>query len=221
MNTAPTCTHCTRPLFTNEADRHLCRPCQRRTDQHLAELPHLAQLLTHLLEPAARRTTPRHATHTSPPAPCNLDVLDLLGPGGIPAVTSSWVRDWCDHLGWQPPTPHTDPLTQNVAFLRTNLPWAAERHHAIGDFATEIRDLRDRILDILEPEQRARTVGTCPGCAHPLRYRPGNTTVRCSGCGSRWDPLDARALAHAAWRVVTPYPRRLDGVPAAVRVFPS
>ncbi|WP_367129949.1 MULTISPECIES: hypothetical protein [Streptomyces] len=198
----PTCTICHRPLWDDERHRFACRPCERRTADHLDQLPGLIRDLHGLLIPGVRRTLDGPITRSSaePPAPIRLDILDRITSAA--AVLDTWLTDWYDHLQWSAPMYRTDPLAEAAAALRTNLPWAAECHMAIDAFAQEIADLHSDATGLLDPGKRARRIGHCPApapddpaqaCGAVLRYVPGAATVTCRWCRTTWDAIDLGA----------------------------
>ncbi|MEU3355258.1 hypothetical protein [Streptomyces sp. NPDC037389] len=204
----PTCSICTRDLWSAERHRYACRPCERRIRDHLAQLPALVQDLHGLLMPGARTDAPAYRTRTcaEPPAPINLSVLDTIT--AVTVTLDSWLRDWHEQLAWDAPTYRKDPLGEAASALRLNVPWAVERHPAVAEFATEIGEAHRTVAGLLDPATRARRIGYCPAsvedderhsCGAALRYVPGATTVTCSWCRTTWDALDlSAALAEVA-----------------------
>src|SRR5207248_16417 len=74
-------------LWENELDRLVCWPCEERTVQRIAELPALfAQLnKTAMLMKGANRVGGGTSGTRTAPIPPRIDVLNLVGPGGIAA----------------------------------------------------------------------------------------------------------------------------------------
>ncbi|MFJ4799184.1 hypothetical protein [Kitasatospora purpeofusca] len=216
----PRCCICHRELRTDEQDRQACRLCEATIGQHLADLPGLYRELDDHLAPAAG---PRQYTTGGPveaPLPLHLEALSLQAAGGIATVLVTWVADWCDHLGWTMPAMPARSraqLAEAAAFLRRNLPWAAEQHPAVDDFAAEVRQLHDAVQRITAPVEPPHIVGRHPAdpgaveaCGGLLEMRPGGTTVRCTRCTAAWGPLEWLALRRAIEA-----PANLTGHPAA------
>ncbi|MCA6090960.1 hypothetical protein LE181_02065 [Streptomyces sp. SCA3-4] len=198
----PACTICARPLWADELHRYACRPCERRITAHLDQLPDLIHDLHGLLTPGTGPASsgPRGRAATEPSAPLRLGILDRIT--AATATLDSWLADWHDHLDWPPPAYRTDPLVEAAAALRTNLPWAVEKHPAVDEFAREIADLHGDATGLLDPAKRPRRIGYCPAsapddhtqaCGAVLRYIPGATTVTCRWCGTTWDAIDLGA----------------------------
>ncbi|GGX63328.1 hypothetical protein [Streptomyces hiroshimensis] len=198
----PACCICPRLLWADEQHRYACRPCEQRITNHLAQLPGLVQDLHSLLLPGRHTGEPTHRNRvsTTPAAPLRLDVLDVITTAT--ATLDSWLRDWHEHLSWHAPAYRKDPLTEAAAALRTNTPWAVERHPAVAEFATEVAELHRTVTGLLDPAKRARRIGHCPApgpdgqqsCGAVLRYTPGATTITCPWCRSAWDAIDLAAL---------------------------
>ncbi|MEV4739808.1 hypothetical protein [Streptomyces sp. NPDC049555] len=202
----PTCCICPRLLWADELDRYVCRPCEQRITNHLAQLPGLVRDLHGLVLPGRHTGEPtyRNRVGMTPAAPLRLDVLDVITT--VTATLDSWLRDWHEHLSWDAPAYRTDPLTEAAAALCTNTPWAVERHPAVAEFATEVAELHRTVTGLLDPAKRARRIGHCPApgvdgqqsCGAVLRYVPGATTITCSWCRTTWDTLDLSAALAAA-----------------------
>ncbi|MBC9719719.1 hypothetical protein H9Y04_45420 [Streptomyces sp. TRM66268-LWL] len=206
----PACTHCHHRLHSADTHRYLCRHCETRTNERLEELPGLREQLRDMLEPGVRG--PRavvSASRDGSLVPCSLDALNLVAVGGITAVLDAWVADWCDLLGWQlPHLRNTDPgacntpITGAVTFLRNNLPWAAERHPAVDDFAHAVHQLWQHATSITDPPEPTVRIGYCPAvlddgteCGATLRATPGDADFRCRWCNTTWAERHCLTLA--------------------------
>ncbi|MET8694716.1 hypothetical protein ABZV65_19485 [Streptomyces bauhiniae] len=104
----PNCVACHRPLWADETNRLACRPCQDKTGQRIAALPGLFQQLdtTAMLMRGARRPGGGSSGSKTPPIPPRLEVLALVGPGGVAARLAAVEDAWRQALGWPivPPT---------------------------------------------------------------------------------------------------------------------
>lgn len=103
----PTCCACGRDLWTAEAGRFACRPCEDRTAIRIAELSRFFTGLntTAMLMRGARRPGGSGSGSKTPPIPARLEVLALVGPGGVAARLQAIEDAWRQALGW--PTPPT------------------------------------------------------------------------------------------------------------------
>ncbi|MCX4232031.1 hypothetical protein [Streptomyces ortus] len=98
---------CGRQLWVAEAGRWACRPCEDVTAARIAELPGLFRQLdtTAALMRGARRPGGGSSGSRVPPIPPRLEVLALVGPGGVAARLQAIEDAWRQALGW--PTPPT------------------------------------------------------------------------------------------------------------------
>lgn len=108
----PTCVACGRDLWEIELDRRACRPCEERTAKRITELPGLYRQLdtTAALMKGGRRQTAGSSGTRTAPIPARVDVLAMIGPGGIAARLQSIEDSWRQALGWPTP-PATAPRT--------------------------------------------------------------------------------------------------------------
>lgn len=201
----PRCCICHRELRADEQARQACRRCEAGIGRQLAALPSLHTDLGDHLTPAPGPREYTTGGSVEAPAPVRLEALSLQAAGGIATVLATWVADWCDHLGWTVPDLPTRPeplLAAAIGFLRRNLPWAADQHPAIAEFAAEVHQLHGAAAAIAAPVELPHVVGRHPAadgqaeaCGGRLEMRPGGITVRCARCDSSWGPLQWLALA--------------------------
>lgn len=203
---------CNRQLWANEAGRWTCRPCEDATAARLAELPALFRRLdtTAALMRGARRSGGGGSGTKTPPIPPRLEVLSLVGPGGVAVRLQAIEDSWRQALGWGIEARsdgrrvfaawRTDParaVPEHAKFLLNNLPWAVERYESIGQDIDELRKLHGEMKAIADHEQRPGRVkiGLCPTlndtgpCAAPLTARADSHRVHCGSCDSRWETL--------------------------------
>lgn len=199
----PTCVtpRCNRQLWVAEAGRWACRPCEDRAAQHIAELPGLfAQLnTTAMLMKGSGRTSGPTGSRT-PPIPPRLDVLNLVGPGGIAARLRDIEDAWRNTLGWTIAPWRGNPaeaVPQHAAFLANNLLWACGSYEPVGQDMDDLRKLHAECAALAAGERRPGRVqiGACPvrlehgPCATQLTATTASHRVHCGGCGARWDGL--------------------------------
>jgi hypothetical protein len=219
----PTCItpRCGRQLWTTEAGRYACRPCEDATSQRIAELPALFRQLdtTAALMREARRPGGSSGTGSkTPPIPPRLDVLNLVGPGGVAARLSAIEDAWRAVLGWTVAPWRGSPaqaVPQLAGFLGNNLLWACSSYEEVGQDIDDLRQLHGECKALVDGERKPGRVqiGNCPVqvddgvCWTPLTASAASHRVRCGGCGARWETLGEwrelraaqdRALAEAA-----------------------
>ena len=79
----------------------------------------------------------------------------------------SWQEDWMSTLGTNVPD-EAATLNDAAAFLLDRLSWAAQRHDAFDAFATEMRQQRAHIEDVLHTGERPTLGAPCEVCNKPL-----------------------------------------------------
>ena len=207
---------CNRQLWTAEAGRWACRPCEDRTVTRIAELPALFRQLdtTASLMRGARRPGAGGGGSKTPPIPPRLEVLALVGPGGVAARLSAIEDAWRAALGWTV-APWRGSPAQAVPllaeFLANNLLWACSSYEEVGQDIDDLRRLHSECTAIVNDERRPGRVqiGNCPTvledrvCWQPLTASAGSHRIHCAGCGGRWETLgEWRDLRAAQERVL-------------------
>lgn len=217
----PTCVtpRCNRQLWVAEASRWACRPCEDSTKIRILELPALFARLdtTAMLMKGASRTSGPSGSRT-PPIPPRLDVLNLVGPGGIAARLRDIEDAWRKVLGWTVAPWRGSPaeaIPRHAGFLANNLLWACGSYEPVGQDIDDLRRLHGECAALAAGDKRPGRVqiGACPvridngWCGTALTASTGSHRVHCSGCNTRWDGLgewrelraaQERALAEAA-----------------------
>lgn len=204
----PTCVtpRCKRRLWVAEAGRWACRPCEDTTSQRIAELPGLFRQLdtTAALMRGARRPGVGGGGSKTPPIPPRLEVLALVGPGGVAARLSAIEDSWRAALGWTV-APWRGSPAQSVpllaGFLASNLLWACSSYEEVGQDIDDLRRLHAECTALVNDERRPGRVqiGNCPTavddrvCWTPLTARADSHRIHCGACDSRWETL-------AEWR---------------------
>lgn len=193
---------CKRQLWVAEAGRWACRPCEDATQARIAELPALFRRLDStaaLMKGASRPGAGSGGTRTAP-IPPRLDVLNLVGPGGVAARLSAIEDAWRATLGWTVAPWRGNPaqaVPQLVRFLTDNLLWACSSYEEVGSDIDGLRRLHGEMTALVNDERRPGRVqiGNCPVrfddglCWTPLTATAASHRVRCGGCGSRWETL--------------------------------
>jgi hypothetical protein len=189
-------------LWTDELGRLVCRPCEDKTSARIAELPLLFRQLntTAALMRGARRPGGGGSGSKTPPIPPRLEVLSLVGPGGVAArlrdIEDSWRKAFGRHVAPWAGSP-AQAVPTHVAFLAINLRRACEEYESIGQDIDELRKLHAECTAIVNDERKPGRVqiGACPGrleaglCGQPLTARADSHRVHCGTCDSRWETL--------------------------------
>jgi hypothetical protein len=203
-------------LWTDELDRLVCRPCEDRTSARIAELPGLFRQLdtTASLMRGARRPGGGSSGSKVPPIPPRLEVLSLVGPGGVAARLRDIEDAWRKALGWTVAPWRGSPaqaVPAHTKFLADNLLWACGSYESIGQDIDDLRRLHGECTAIANDERKPGRVqiGACPvqgedgPCAAPLTARADSHRVHCTTCDSRWETLgEWRELRAAQERVL-------------------
>lgn len=212
----PTCTalHCGRQLWVAEAGRWACRPCEDRATQWIAELPALFSQLdtTAMLMKGASRASGPSGSKT-PPIPPRIDVLNLVGPGGIAARLRDIEDAWRAALGWTVAPWRGSPaeaIPQHAKFLADNLLWACGSYESVGQDIDDLQRLHGECAALAAGEKRPGRVqiGVCPvrlehgPCGTVLTASTASHRVHCGGCNARWDGLGEWRELRAAQEVV-------------------
>lgn len=214
----PTCVtpRCNRQLWVAEAGRWACRPCEDSTSQRIRELPSLFTRLdtTAMLMRGARRPGSSTSGSKTPPIPPRLEVLALVGPGGIAARLSAIEDAWRAALGWTIAPWRGNPaqaIPEHAEFLANNLLWACSSYEEVGQDIDDLRKLHAECTALASGEKRPGRVqiGFCPTadgdgwCGTQLTASTGSHRIHCGGCGARWETLgEWRELRAAQERVL-------------------
>lgn len=212
----PTCAACGRDLWTAEAGRFACRPCEDRTAIRIAELARFFAGLntTAMLMRGARRQGGGSSGSKTPPIPPRLEVLALVGPGGVAARLRDIEDSWRKALGWTVAPWRGSPaqaVPVHVTFLFNNLPWACDAYESVGQDIDDLRRLHGECAALVNDERRPGRVqiGACPArwdddslCGQPLTASAASHRVRCEACGARWETLGEWRELRAAQEAV-------------------
>lgn len=220
----PVCTApgCGRELWTAEVGRWVCRPDEDKTLARIAELPALFRQLdtTAALMRGARRIGGGGSGTKSPPIPPRLEVLALVGPGGIAARLSAVEDSWRQALGWTIAPWRGSPaqaVPHLVRFLADNLLWACGGYESVGDDIDELRKLHSECTAIVNDKPRYGNVkiGLCPVviedryCAEQLHASARSFKTACPTCRSRWEGEEEWRQLRAAQEAVTEEQRQV------------
>ncbi|MGW0599940.1 hypothetical protein ACWD11_22690 [Streptomyces sp. NPDC002776] len=220
-----TCTTCPRSAADHH---HLCQLHAGELRAWLAELPGLAELLAEFLASAGAPVQGRLGStgRAHAPAPVDLRVLALLGPGHADTVGPDddgtvpilvLLYSWAGYIAYSYPAVHRDLYgTQHTApceqarprrgdsitgwcvWLTAYLPYVLA-HPWAGELHRQLGDLIARLRDLTHstPHEHPITVAACPTCNHfALARIDGHDGVTCQACGHHLDPEAYRE--HAA-----------------------
>lgn len=182
----------------------LCERCRANTDADLVALPGLYRSLADVLAPGVGAGD-RVSGSRTPPLPVRLGPLTLRSGGSVASILTSWEDDWREILGWtmRPFRGNNEQtLEGTVKFLRSNWPWAIDKHPAPQEFAWEVRDLTSACRTEIEGKGESRVIGTCPStdesgriCGAKLWASPYATEIRCRLCRAAWKQDEWLSLA--------------------------
>jgi hypothetical protein len=213
----PTCVtpNCGRQLWVSETGRQSCRPCEDKTATRIAELPALFRRMdtTASLMRGARRPGGASSGSKTPPIPPRLEVLSLVGPGGVAARLRDIEDSWRKALGWTVAPWRGSPaqaVPDHARFLANNLPWACDAYDSVGQDIDDLRRLHAECVALVNDERRPGRiqVGNCPvdsgdgPCWTPLTATAATHRIRCGSCGTRWETLGEWRELRAAQEAV-------------------
>ncbi|WP_255951586.1 hypothetical protein [Streptomyces odontomachi] len=202
----PACTICHRALWQDELAAYACRLCTERIDRDLRTLAGpegLYARLSLVLAPGRGADGPAVSGSRTAPLPVRLEPLSLQARGGVVTVLQTWLIDFHERLAYRHPRWEgtlQGQLDQAVARLRVLLPWAAEQHEAVDEFAREVATLRRQCEGQLSGEPAPRRVPVQCGCGHVLRITLDTTGARCPGCETQYGHAELLELPLAERR---------------------
>jgi hypothetical protein len=161
----------------------------------------------------ARRPGGGSTGSKTPPIPPRLEVLALVGPGGVAARLSAIEDAWRQVLGWTVAPWRGSPaqaVPHLVEFLANNLLWACSSYEEVGQDIDDLRRLHGEMKAIVENKARHGNVkiGLCPvliedrRCAEQLYASARSFKTACPACRSSWDGEDEWRELRAAQEAV-------------------
>jgi len=216
----PACSACGKDLWTAELGRFACWPCENKTAARIAELPGMFQKLdtTAALMRGSRSSGGLASGSKTPPIPPRLEVLALVGPGGIAArlsaIEDSWRKAFNRRVATWAGSPR-EAVPAHAHFLAINLRRACEEYESVGQDIDDLRRLHGECKALVEQKPRAGQVkiGLCPAivegrrCFEQLYASTRSFKTACPKCGAAWEgeeewrdlrEVQQRALTEAA-----------------------
>lgn len=190
------CTICGHGLHGDRATWTTCPRCEARITARLDAVPDLWAQLSDSLEPTRGHGGPRVSGSTHPPLPAAEQVLNLIGPGGVPTRLYWRYADISAARGFAPqlmPTGADGRLRLALRGIRRHLSWAVQ--------GCDLRLLDDELGKVVE-EMTAVTGGAprppavpCPAelpdgdrCDGRMRYDHARRLASCRTCRTELDP---------------------------------
>lgn len=193
-----TCTLCGHGLHDARALWTTCQTCQTRITECLDEIEAMWPLLSDCLEPSRGHSGPRVTRSTDWTPPAAEQVLDLIGPMGVPYRLYLRYADLAAarRLAPQPRPAGADAtITRSLRGIRRHLPWAVQ--------AVDLTQTHREVRSITEDLRRVTGGGAqthripCPAelpddtkCVGQLVYDDSSRTARCRTCGTSLEPTE-------------------------------
>lgn len=189
------CTNCGRGLVSGRTARTTCQDCEDRILMNLSAVERSWPLLSDALEPTRGHSGPRVSGTPEHRLPAE-QILNLIGPGGIPARMYVRYADLAVARGLQPAAMPGSPdrrLSVALRGIRRHLPWGVQAVD-LRPLADETRRAAADIRAVTGETSRQVTV-PCPAqlpdggsCGGRLRYDRDQNTAHCRTCHTELDP---------------------------------
>jgi hypothetical protein len=192
------CTICDHGLHGARATWTTCQRCEARITSGLTSVRAMWPQLGDCLEPSRGHSGPRVSGSAHAPLPAAEQVLNLIGPGGVPTRLYWRYADLALARGLAPQTMPAGADRRLGLALRgidRHLPWAVQG----GDLRTldaEIGKLVSEMTAVIGGAPRAPSV-PCPAelpdgsrCTGQMRYDADRRTAACRSCRTELDPTE-------------------------------
>jgi len=193
-----TCTTCRHGLTPDRATWTTCQSCQTRITRHLDDIAIAWPKLSECLEPARRGTGPRVSGTATWRPPAAEEILDLVGPAGIPTRLHWQYAQVCLARGLVPQraAPGSDTrVAQALRGIRRHLSWAVQAVD-LADVERELAAIAGQLTNVTGGADDTPTV-PCPAqleaggaCTGRLRYDREQHTAACRTCRTVLDPAE-------------------------------
>jgi hypothetical protein len=177
------------------AGRFICERHTVKLAKTLADLPTLYAEVAECLVPRRSGWGEIVATRgaAGPRSPIDEDVLDTVNWARAAEVVRLWRVD-VQRVRWpQHAAPPVVGLAADCRWLGMELGWIAAHYPAVGDLASEVRELERSARSIVgDPAPRPQRLGLCIAvvgdhgavCGAPINRLPGQSRVRCKWCST-------------------------------------
>jgi predicted RNA-binding Zn-ribbon protein involved in translation (DUF1610 family) len=193
----PRCVCCANELNGADYGWQACGRCQDRMTDRLNQVEHdYLELPRHLQRGAAVNSGVRSGGSVVAALPVRLDVLSMLGPGGIVTELCAVEDDWRRARGFtvQAWRGNADQVLPKVCkFLRNSLPWACSSYEDVADLDQILARIAGQLRGVVTGEHHRTIRVACmaewdDGTVCGAEMRVGAHTIRqnCPGCGAEW-----------------------------------
>ena len=193
-----TCTLCGHGLTGDRSLWTTCQHCQNRITECLGEIETMWPLLSDCLEPARGHTGPRVTRSTDWTPPAAEQVLDLIGPMGIPHRLYLRYADMAVARRLQPqprPAGADATVARSLRMIRKHLPWAVQGYN-LTEAHRELRTITEDLRRVTGGGADTHRI-PCPAelpdktrCVGQLVYDDASRAARCRTCGTSLDPTE-------------------------------
>jgi hypothetical protein len=193
----PVCVCCRRELHGDDFGRRACQRCQDRMTDRLNQVEHdYLELPQHLQRGSRIPDSGGRCGASVAALPLRLDVLALVGPGGIVAELQAVEDDWrrarrLTVQTWRGSAEQTLPKV--CRFLRGHLPWACGAYEDVAELDTLLARIVGQLAAVVSGERR-RTIPVVCGavygdgalCDGVIRVGAHTLRTVCADCGAEW-----------------------------------
>lgn len=191
----PRCVCCGHELQGAAGSRAACEFCQRRMHDRLNAVEHLWLQLPQYLQRGSRVDAGGRGGSSTPALPLRLDVLSMVGPGGIVAELCAVEDDWRRQRGFtvQAFRGSADQTLPKVCrFLRAHLPWACAEYCDVDGLDLVLVRIVGQMTAVVTGERRRTIPVPCGAvydsgetCGTEMRVGTQLRTI-CPGCGAEY-----------------------------------